>query len=29
MMIHEDGSGADCEFIELSQKLLVSLPDPA
>ena len=29
MMIHEDGSGADCEFIELSQKLLVSWPDPA
>jgi ureidoglycolate lyase len=29
MMIHEDGSGADCEFIELLQRLLVSWPDAA
>ena len=29
VMIHEDGSEADCEFIDLPQKLLVSWPDPA
>jgi ureidoglycolate lyase len=29
VLIHEDGSEADCEFIDLPQKLLVSWPDPA
>ena len=29
MMVHEDGSGADCEFIELPQKLRVSWVDQA